>query len=103
MFACDPQRFWTDISIYRRKITRLVAGEGDGTDKQTKSIAEQRSVLSTKLRSWCLIRPIYMPGLVRTLEEMEEGLRGQVTLHCDVAYISAEALMLLGSKASHEV
>ncbi|KAL0563993.1 hypothetical protein V5O48_018062 [Marasmius crinis-equi] len=54
--------------------SRIPTATGSGsTDTQSKSLTEQHSLLRTKIRNWGLIRHIYMPGLLRALQEMDEG------------------------------
>ncbi|KAL0568471.1 hypothetical protein V5O48_013516 [Marasmius crinis-equi] len=62
-----------ELEDSQRKLLRIESGGSNSTDSQSKSLTEQRSVLRTKIRNWSLIRHIYMPGLLRALQEMDEG------------------------------
>ncbi|KAL0571417.1 hypothetical protein V5O48_010552 [Marasmius crinis-equi] len=62
-----------ELEDSQRKLVRIASGGSNSTDTQSKSLTEQRSVLRTKIRNWSLIRHIYMPGLLRALQEMDEG------------------------------
>ncbi|KAL0568344.1 hypothetical protein V5O48_013640 [Marasmius crinis-equi] len=62
-----------ELEDSQRRLLRLARTSSTATDTQSKSLTEQRSLLRTKIRNWSLIRHIYMPGLLRALQEMDEG------------------------------
>ncbi|PBK59169.1 hypothetical protein ARMSODRAFT_983262 [Armillaria solidipes] len=56
----------------QRKIRSLALQHKNPTTRQGAALKEERSILQEKLRSWLLLRPIYIPGLVQYLTETGE-------------------------------
>ncbi|KAL0567542.1 hypothetical protein V5O48_014447 [Marasmius crinis-equi] len=64
-----------ELEEAQRRLQKAVKDMGQATDVKTKSIAEQRNVLRRKLKSWSMIRHIYMPGLLQHLTETSQVLQ----------------------------
>ena len=58
------------LSLPRLRLRRLVDDQKAGTARQESSVTEQRNVLRAKIRSWQMIQPIYMPGLLSLQEAL---------------------------------
>ncbi|KAL0564901.1 hypothetical protein V5O48_017133 [Marasmius crinis-equi] len=63
-----------EIEESQRRIKKLTKTSGKLSTTVSKTISEQRAVLRKKIRSWALIRPIYMPGLLSIVTELGEDL-----------------------------
>ncbi|KAL0573000.1 hypothetical protein V5O48_008967 [Marasmius crinis-equi] len=63
-----------ELEDAQRKLRKTVKDLGKLTDVKNKSLTEQRNILRKKIRSWSLIRHIYMPGLLQYLTEAGEEL-----------------------------
>ncbi|KAL0569488.1 hypothetical protein V5O48_012485 [Marasmius crinis-equi] len=62
-----------ELEESQQKLLCIAVSSPKPTDSQSRSLTKQHSVLQTKICNWSLIRHIYMPGLLRALQEMDDG------------------------------
>ncbi|KAL0563293.1 hypothetical protein V5O48_018779 [Marasmius crinis-equi] len=63
-----------ELEDSQRKIKSLTKANRNPSITVSKMISEQRTVLQNKIKSWALIRPVYMPGLLSTITALGEDL-----------------------------
>ncbi|KAH9480163.1 hypothetical protein JR316_0006761 [Psilocybe cubensis] len=55
-----------DLEEAQRRIQKVAKGVSDlSTVRQAGSLTEQRNILSTRIRAWELLQPVYMPGILQ--------------------------------------